>query len=306
MGIGGTLFDGGSALFDLPLGVVKIGFDGYDLGKTTEDTEFTPEQDIKDILYQQDGTKAADHVRTGIEYILSCTLGEISTGLLEKLMAGISTQSTATPDSGTIDRSIYQSMRDDEAKVLKIAAVNANGVASEDAEDIIYCYEAIPIIDGTLVNWGADSQRSLPVQFRIKWHEFSTGESSTKSGAFGYWGDPTTEDVPAADWPDVEAPEISSATADDETTLTITFDENIAFQSSFDGAHYVAKAEGSYINPTGGTITTTVLELTFEAGSFSVGDEIEISISDIALQDTESTPNTFPGYDGYPVTNNVT
>ena len=54
----GALFEGNSKLFDLPLGVVKIGFDGYDLGKTTADAEFTPDQDIKDILFQQEDRKS--------------------------------------------------------------------------------------------------------------------------------------------------------------------------------------------------------------------------------------------------------
>jgi hypothetical protein len=303
---GGALFEGNSKLFDFPLGVVKIGFNGYDLGKTTEDAEFTPDQDVKDILFQQDGTKPSDHVRTGIEYILSVTLGEIKTGLLVKMMSGLSTENTnEASDSGTINRSVYQSMRDTESGVLKIASVDANGVPSENAEDIIYCYEAIPIVDGALVNWGADSQRALPMQFRIKWHPFDTGESSTKSGAFGYWGDPTTEDVPVAPWPDVEAPAIVSATATSATDVDVVFSENIAFQSAFDGAHYAAKVEGAFVLPSSGTISTTTLSLVFPASTFTAGDEIELSISDVALQDTEATPNTFPGVDSYPVTNSV-
>lgn len=304
--LGGALFEGNSKLFEFPLGVVKIGFDGYDLGKTTEDAEFTPDQDVKDIMYQQDGTKPSDHVRTGIEYILAVTFGEIKTGLLVKMMAGITTQtSSSSSDSGTFDRDVYQSMRDNEAKVLKIAAVNANGVPSEDAEDIIYCYEAIPIVDGALINWGADSQRMLPMQFRIKWHQFDTGESTTKDGAFGYWGDPTTEDVPAATWPDVEAPDIVSAIASAATTLTVTFDEDIAFQTAFDGSHYAAKVDGAFVLPTAGSITDEAIELTFPAATFSAGDEIEITISDVALQDTDATPNTYEGVEGYVVTNSV-
>ena len=68
--IGGTLFTGNSKLWEGPLGVIQMGFKGYDLGKTGADTTLTPDQDIKDIMYQQDGTKAADHVRTGQEMLL--------------------------------------------------------------------------------------------------------------------------------------------------------------------------------------------------------------------------------------------
>lgn len=304
--VGGALFEGNSALFDLPLGVVKIGYDGYDLGKTTADCELTPDQDIKDIIYQQDGTKPADNVRTGLEYLLTVTLGEIKTGLLIKMMSGITTQNTLlSDDDGTIDRNIYQSMRDNEAKGLKVASVNANGVASTNDQDILNFYEAIPIIDGALINWGADSQRMLAVQFRIKWHEFATGESATKSGAFGYWGDPTSEDVPTITWPDVEAPEIVSATADSATNMDIVFDEDIAFQSSFQTDQWMVKVNGAFIVPTAGVITTTTIALTFPAASFASGDIIYLYIGPNELEDTETTPNTYAGTDGYLCTNTV-
>jgi len=306
MSVGGALFSGNSKLFEGPLGVVKIGFKGYDLGKTMADSNLSPDQDVKDILYQQDGTKPSDHVRTGIEYILSCTLGEIKTGLLILLMSGLTTENTTeTEDSGTIGRSIYQSMRDQEAGVLKVVSVDANGVASEEVEDRIMFYEAIPIIDGELVNWGADTQRNLPVQFRIKFHVFATGESSAKVGAFGYWGDPTIEDVPVAVYPDVEAPNLVTGDASADTTLDLTFNENIAFQTSFDTGHYMASVNGTFVAPSSGSITTTELSLTFPASTFSHGDEIKISISDVALQDTESTPNKYPGVEGFICTDSI-
>lgn len=304
--VGGALFQGNSKLFQGPLGVIKVGFKGYDLGKTTADANLVPDQDIKDIMYQQDGTKPADHVRTGIEYMLNCTFGEIKTGLLTLLMAGASTQNaSALDDSGTLDRDIYESMRDTEAGVLRIASVDPNGVPSDDIEDIMNFYEAIPIVNGDLVNWGADTQRNFPVQFRIKWHLFSAGESASKDGAFGYWGDPTTEDVPAIVWPDVAAPILQSASTSSETAMKLTFNENIAFQTSFDASHYFAKVNGDFVAPSGGTITDADLDLTFPAGSFAPGDVIEINVGSNALQDTEATPNTWAGVEGFAVTNNT-
>ncbi len=305
-GLGGALMEGNSKLFEGPLGVVKIGFNGYDLGKTTADSNLTPDQDIKDILFQQDGTKAGDNVRTGIEYVLSATFGEIKTGLLVEMMNGISSE-TANPnkDSGTIGRNIYTSMRDNEAKVLKIASVDENGVPSIIEDDILYFYEAIPIVEGELINWGADTQRNFPVSFKIKYHIFATGESSTKVGAFGYWGDPTIEDVPPVVYPDVEAPELSTGNAPSATSLELTFDEDIAFQSSFVAGHYSAKVEGVFVAPSAGDISNKVLTLTFGAGTFSADDEIEISISNIALEDTESTANTYPGIEGFICTESI-
>lgn len=304
--LGGAVFQGNSKLFLGPLGVVQVGFKGYDLGKTTADTNLTPDQDVKDIMYQQDGTKAADHVRTGIDYVLSVTFGEIKTGLLALLMAGVSSENeSALDDSGTISRSIYASMRDNEAGPLKVAAVDENGEPLDDLEHILNFYEAIPIVSGELINWGADTQRNFPVEFRIKWHKFGTGESSTKLGAFGYWGDPTTEDVPAITWPDVAGPMFVSAVASSATLLTVTFNENIAFQTAFQADQWLAKVEGDFVAPTGGVITLKEIALTFPASTFTAGDVISIYMGPNELQDTAATPNLADAFDNQPVLNSV-
>lgn len=288
----GTVFTGISKLFEGPLGVVKIGFKGFDLGKTTADSNLTPDQDVKDILYQQEGSKAADHVRTGIDYILNVTFGEISTGLLALLMGGISTaQVLATEDSGTINRSIYKSMRDNEKGVLRVWAVDENGVAQTDLEHILNFYEAIAIVSGELINWGADTQRNLPVEFRIKWHKFGAGESTTKNGAFGYWGDPTDEDVPAVVWPNVAGPVLVKAEAVSATSLEVTFDENIAFQSAYDTADYVAKVNDDFILSSAGIVATNKLTLTFPASTFTTGDVMYFYMSADALEDTATVAN---------------
>jgi hypothetical protein len=306
MGIGGAVFAGNSKLFEGPLGVVRVGFKGYDLGKTTADANLTPDQDVKDIMYQQDGTKAADHVRTGIDYVLAVTFGEIKTGLLKLLMAGISSlNASPAEDSGTIDRSIYQSMRDNEGGALKVAAVDENGEAFDDLEHILNFYEAIPIVNAELVNWGADTQRNFPVEFRIKWHKFGTGESVTKVGAFGYWGDPTIEDVPALVWPDVDGPQIVTAIAVSATSLEVTFNENIAFQSAFAADDYMCDIDGAYKPPTAGVIATVKLTLTFAAATFTVGDVIRFFMTATTLKDTATPANLADEVLGRPVTNSV-
>lgn len=305
--VGGALFQGNSDLWAGPLGVVQIGFEGYDLGKTTADANLTPDQDVKDIMYQQEGTKAADHVRTGLDYILNVTFGEIKTGLLVRLMAGISTQNTSVlDDDGTISRQIYQSMLSTEAGPLRVVAVDADGVPSEDDPDILQFYEAIPIITGELVNWGADTQRNLPVQFRIKWHRFATGESATKNGAYGYWGDPTSEDVPAVTWPDVAAPVLTAAEADTATNMDLTFDEDVAFQGgAFVSGSVIAYVNGIAVLGTAGSIASNVASITFPAATFASGDTIEVYITDQGFEDTDATANEYGGVDGFSVTNSV-
>lgn len=306
MAVGGALFEGNSELLADPLKVVRIAYNGYDLGKTTAESMLEPDQDIFDVTYQQDGTKSADNVRTGIEYMFNTTFGEIKTGLLIQMMKGITSENTnPAADSGTIGRALYESMRENESGVLKIAAVDSNGAALDTADNIMYFYEAIPVINGALVNWGADTQRNMPVQFRIKFHEFASGESSTKFGAFGYWGDPTVEDVPAVVWPDVEAPILSSASVTLATEIQVVFNENIAFQTAFAAGHYTANVDGLLVAPTAGVIATTTLTLTFPAATFANGDIVELTITGIALEDTAATANLYAGVDGQPVVNTL-
>lgn len=304
MGMGGALSTGNSKLFEGPLGVVKIGFAGYDLGKTGADTNLTPDQDIKDIISQQDGTKPYDNVRTGIEFLLSATFIEINTGLLVEMMSGISTGNVnPADDSGTIGRSVYQSMRDTEADVLKIASVDANGIASESDQDQMFFYEAIPIVEGELINWGADSQRMFPVTFRIKYHTFASGTA----GAFGYWGDPVAEGVDVAVWPDVEAPVIVSAGVDDATDMTAVFNEDLAFQpaGSFVVGTASAKVNGILIQAVSALISTVSLTLTFPAATFTSGDVVELFLTELCVEDTETAANPYGGVSDYAVVNSL-
>ena len=303
--LGGALYEGNSELFSGPLGIVQIAYKGYDLGKTTADTTIAPDRDVKDINYQQDGSKPADHVTTGIEYILKCTFGEIKTGLLKLLMSGISsTEPTGADDGMVLGRSVFQSMLDNEAGVLKAAAVDENGIALEGLEHIFNAYKVIPIITGDLINWGVDTQRNLPVDFRLKYYAFPTPPGSIK-GAFGYIGDPTVESVDAVVWPDVEAPEIVSAIASSADLLTVAFDENIDFfeDGAFNAAHYFMKINGDFVAPATGVITDADLALTF-TGPFTNGnDVIYLSIAEDEIEDEATPPeNVFPGVDAYSCT----
>jgi hypothetical protein len=293
--IGGALYDGNSKLWAGPLGVVKLGFRGYDLGKTSAETTLKPEQNIKDIHYQQDGTVASDHVRTGIDYILTATFSEIKTGLIVEMQKGI-TSVKGVNDSGKIGRSLYQSMRDTEAGVLKTVAVDENGVPSALDEDTEMFYTAIPIVNDNLVQWEADTQRNMQIQFRIK---FNLTEE-----AFGYWGDPTAEGLTAAVWPDVLKPFVLSAEAISATEIEVTFNEDIALQGGTPVDGVVADVDGAMKLGVSVGVATSVLTCTFAAASFASGDVIAITLSDIVVEDTDGTPNTFDG-GTFAVTNSV-
>lgn len=159
------------------LGVVRITFNGVSLGKTTADTEITIDQDIKDIIFQQDGTKYSDKVRTGVAHQVTCVFGEIDTALLEQLHKGW--EKSTAENSMKLGRSLYQSWKTAEAKVLKLTRVDSEGNASTDPRHQIVFYKAAPEITGPVM-WGADTQRNVPVTFHIF---FDDTES-----AFGYSG----------------------------------------------------------------------------------------------------------------------
>lgn len=293
--IGAKVFTGTSRLLSGPLGVVRIAFNGYDLGKTTADAILKPDQDVKDILFQQEGTKAADQVRTGMKYVLSATFGEIATGLLVALMSGFTTKNTNTnADSASLGRNIFKSMRANEAKVLKIFAVDENGVALETAENVICFYEAIPVINGDLINWGADTQRNVPVEFHIFHHTFAQGESTTKVGAFGYIGNPVTEDVPPVVWPNVSAPVPLSAAVTLATSATVTFDEAVTAKGGVTIAErFAAYVSGDLKKPTSVAFAGAVATLTFAAGTFSTGKVVKIIITEDSVVDASGNANMY-------------
>jgi hypothetical protein len=89
-----ALITNGSKLLEGPLGNVRIGFNGWDMGLTTEDTALVKEEDRKDILYSQTGTKAADHISTGQNLLLNCVFGEIKTQLLAQILYSFQTQAS--------------------------------------------------------------------------------------------------------------------------------------------------------------------------------------------------------------------
>lgn len=166
----------GNNIWEGVLGVVRINFDSIDLGKTTADTELVPDQDIKDIIFQQSGTKYQDKVPTGLAWMLNTTFGEITTTLLEKMLNGLT--KSGSGNSLKMTRSLYFSWRDN-AKALIVRRVDSEGVSSTDPLYRLKFYKAYPEVTGN-IQWGADTQRNLAVTFHIFWDETEK--------AFGYSG----------------------------------------------------------------------------------------------------------------------
>lgn len=168
------------------LKVVDVYFDGVYMGRTTADTEIVPEEDNKEILFGQTGTKPDDIIPTGISYMVNCTFGQITSDRIGKLQRGW----TGNESSAKIGRDIYISRRES-AKVLKLVAVNSEGEDSTDGKQMMYFYLASPQIDGTLLGYGPDLQRNIPCSFYCFYDYDET--------AFGYFGTASSQGLaPAA------------------------------------------------------------------------------------------------------------
>ena len=307
--IGQALTKYDSRLLSGPLGVVQVGFKGWDLGKTTAQTQLTPDLNIKEILYQQFGTKAADHVITGADMMVEATFGEISTELLKLLVPYLIASGGSAGDgndSGTLKTDLYESMLETVAGGLRLVSVNAQGVPSEEDEDVFSFYNAIPLINGALIQWEADTQRNLPVNFMIKRRILTPAESTTHESVYGYYGDPTQEDLPAIDWPDVAAPVVIKAEATAATTLEITFDENVTEVAGITEAEKIlCRVNGEFKPAVSAAAAGALYTVTFGAGTFTNGDVVTLFLAQDTVEDTATTPNKNEALNDYPVLNSV-
>lgn len=294
MSLGKTIDSYGSKLFDNPLGVVQIGFAGYNLGLTNADTILKPDIDIKDIMAQQKGTKAYDHTVTGCDWMLTATFTEIKTVLLTTIAPYlVGSSGSVGSDSGHFKADLYTSLKDTIAGALRVSAV-VDQVPSLDIENLMNFYTVIPKIEGDLINWGADSQRNLPVSFMIKPRIITSAESTAlaNKAIHGYWGDPTNEDLPAATWPDLEAPYIASGNVASATSVVLTANENITEIAGVTSTEQIiVKVDGIYVVPTAAVYATNTLTLTLPAASIATTQVVLVSISATTFEDADSNAN---------------
>lgn len=167
----------GDDIWEGPLGVVQLEFGGLDMGKTMEDTTIERDEDIFDIMYQQDGTKPADYSKTGLLYVVKTKHAVITTDKMKKVMDDITVSGSG--HSVKLGRELYRSLRDTEAKVLKVKRVDSEGTPTTDDNYILVMYKAIPIVTSP-IDWGADTQRGIAIEYRCVWDD--------TENAFGYSG----------------------------------------------------------------------------------------------------------------------
>lgn len=163
-------------IHDTPLGVVFLDFKGVDLGKTTDATKLMTEEDLKDIIYQQNGTKPFTKIRTGVAYMLQCVLG--NPGI--KQLATVNPNMKASPSfiSLNFSRELFVDLQD-EAGLLVVTQM-INGIRSTDPKRIMRFPSAAARLT-TEIGWGADIQRTVGVEFWI-----FVDESNESFGYSGY------------------------------------------------------------------------------------------------------------------------
>jgi len=152
----------GTNFMEGPLGVVVLNFNGVDLGKTIDDATLEFIEDIKDILYAQDGTQPYDKIPTGQAYQVTCKMGQITYQRLAQVLRGLK---YSAPGSASFGRDIYRSGRDNFSKVLTLTRVDSDGNASADPFYKATFWKAMPTVNGALGAFGPDTQREVEVVF---------------------------------------------------------------------------------------------------------------------------------------------
>jgi hypothetical protein len=167
------------------LGVVLLTFDGIDLGKTIDEATLEFIEDIKDIMFAQNGTQPYDKVPTGQAYQLTVKIGEITWNRLEKVLRGLTVSGSG--HSALLGRDIYTSGRTNFAKQLIVTRVDSDGVRSADPLYRLVFWLAMPTVNGPIGSFGPDTQREVEVIFYIFYDE--------TNGGFGYSGYATSVGV---------------------------------------------------------------------------------------------------------------
>ena len=164
------------------LGVVDLTFNGVALGKTIDEASIEWIEDIKDILFAQDGTQPYDKIPTGQAYQLTVKLGEITWRRLQQVLRGLTV--SADGNSAALSRDLYRSGRDNFSHPLLVRRCDSEGNPSTNPLFRLYFYKAFPMVNGPIGAFGPDTQREVEVVFYMFYDE--TNE------AFGYAGYPSS------------------------------------------------------------------------------------------------------------------
>lgn len=169
-------------IMDTPLGVVFLDFKPagaaakIDLGKTTDATKILTEEDLKDIIYQQTGTKPFTKIRTGVSYMVQSVLGNPGLEILGAVNPNLKPSGSFI--SLNFSRELFKDLQDEAGELTVTRMIN--GTRSTNPKDIIIFPSAAPRMT-TEIGWGADLQRTVGVEWWI-----FVNESNESFGYSGY------------------------------------------------------------------------------------------------------------------------
>ncbi len=160
------------------LGVVLLTSDNVDLGKTIDEASFEFIEDMKDIMFAQNGTQPDDKVPTGQGYQITVKLGQITWERLQKVLRGLTV--AASGHSALLGRDIYRSGRAAFARELIVTRVDSDGVRETNPFYRLVFWNAMPTVNGAIGSFGPDTQREVEVVFYVFYDE--------TNGGYGYSG----------------------------------------------------------------------------------------------------------------------
>jgi hypothetical protein len=164
------------------LAVVDLIFNKVDLGETNGGTTWTIEIDEKEIMKDQEGTKPADLLRTGLSHMITTSLAE---GTVERLaLIDRNMKASGAGKSLNFSAELFTSSREN-AKTLVLRDINDNSIGGK-----IKFYLACPKLTGEIA-YGPDQQKIYGVEFycfRNKTYD-----------SFGYYGDPDSLGIGSID-----------------------------------------------------------------------------------------------------------
>ena len=151
----------GNCFIEGPIGVCRITFNNVDLGKSLDQVEVTPGENLKEIFHAQDGTMPYDYIPTGQGWTFKFKLTEPTWNRMKELMRGLTV--TADGLSAKAGRDLYRSARENFAKEMILTRVDSDGVRSTDPVDIVTVLLAFPAITTDIGQYGPENQRAVEV-----------------------------------------------------------------------------------------------------------------------------------------------
>lgn len=143
------------------IGPCKLDYDGVDLGQTHGDVKLMLKQDVAIGTSDATGNTARQKVISGEAYKVQAAITEITSVILEKIMAGVTANDLAVNNSASVSSAVGTDLVES-AKLLIIKPLVGQTVSS--SKDWIYIPKASVTVDAN-VAFSPTNQKDWNVEF---------------------------------------------------------------------------------------------------------------------------------------------